>query len=378
MQLQVNGELREFMSLNVIADLLTELGYEAKKIAVAVNGEFVPRSQYAGLQGTVPIDSINTNYQLDLPMINETDLRRLDLNLLLTFSALMREGTTTGAAKRLFIGQSAVSMALARLRDQFGDPLFIRVGRRMEPTARAEDINRHLQPALMQIQALLRAPADFDPKAARFELRIGMTDDVELPLLRPLSLALMAEAPGVNLTVRRVPLSEVTDLLDRAEVDMSLSFYPDMPGWIGQETVATVPFRIVYDPAHNALSPHLSAQDYAALDHILVTHSGRRRGLIDEGLDKIGLKRRIIVAVPSVAHLPSLIMGTSRVAAVPAQIALHFARHHGLASIAPPMPYPPAHMSLVWHRRDEAKAEQVWARTLLLREARKVLKEDGL
>ncbi len=237
-----------------------------------------------------------------------------------------------------------------------------------------QSLAERLNPALTDIKTLLRAPSAFDPASAKFELRVGMTDDVELPLVRPLVQRLADEAPSVDLTIRRVPLSQVADFLERGELDMSLSYYPNMPGWVGQKVIATVPFRIVHDPAVKPVPTKLSAKNYAALEHVLVTHSGRRRGLIDNGLERMGLKRRIAVAVPSVAHIPSVIRGTRRVTALPAQIADLFTAEQGLASVEPPMRYPPAEMSLVWHRKSEGQAEADWARRLVIEEARKVLK----
>jgi len=97
---------------------------------------------------------------------NEIELRRFDLNLLLVFSALMRERSVSRAANRLYLGPSAVSMALGRLRDVTGDPLFVRAGAGMEPTPRALQLWAELAPALGSVAQAVRGRPAFDPAKA--------------------------------------------------------------------------------------------------------------------------------------------------------------------------------------------------------------------
>ncbi|HCE6793243.1 TPA: multidrug efflux system transcriptional regulator MexT, partial [Pseudomonas aeruginosa] len=95
--------------------------------------------------------------------MNRNDLRRVDLNLLIVFETLMHERSVTRAAEKLFLGQPAISAALSRLRTLFDDPLFVRTGRSMEPTARAQEIFAHLSPALDSISTAMSRASEFDP-----------------------------------------------------------------------------------------------------------------------------------------------------------------------------------------------------------------------
>lgn len=100
--------------------------------------------------------------------MNRNDLRRVDLNLLIVFETLMHERSVTRAAEKLFLGQPAISAALSRLRTLFDDPLFVRTGRSMEPTARAQEIFAHLSPALDSIStAMSRASSSIRRPAPR-------------------------------------------------------------------------------------------------------------------------------------------------------------------------------------------------------------------
>ncbi len=105
--------------------------------------------------------------------MNRNDLRRVDLNLLIVFETLMHERSVTRAAEKLFLGQPAISAALSRLRTLFDDPLFVRTGRSMEPTARAQEIFAHLSPALDSISTAMSRASEFDPATSTAVFRIG-------------------------------------------------------------------------------------------------------------------------------------------------------------------------------------------------------------
>ena len=115
--------------------------------------------------------------------MNRNDLRRIDLNLLIVFETMMHERSVTRTAEKLFLGQPAISAALGRLRGIFNDPLFVRNGRLMEPTARAQELFELLVPALDSISNAISATSDFEPANSDAVFRIGLSDEVEFSLL---------------------------------------------------------------------------------------------------------------------------------------------------------------------------------------------------
>ncbi|EPN51522.1 LysR family transcriptional regulator, partial [Pseudomonas syringae pv. actinidiae ICMP 18807] len=115
--------------------------------------------------------------------MNRNELRKADINLMVVFETLMQERNVTRAAEKLFLGQPTISAALNRLRNLLNDPLFIRVGHRMEPTARAHEILKHLTPALDAMSTALSLTTDFEPSVSKMTFRIGLSDDVEFGLL---------------------------------------------------------------------------------------------------------------------------------------------------------------------------------------------------
>lgn len=155
--------------------------------------------------------------------MNRNDLRRVDLNLLIVFETLMHERSVTRAAEKLFLGQPAISAALSRLRNLFDDPLFVRTGRSMEPSARAMEIFALLSPALDSISTAVSRAADFDPATSTAVFRIGLSDDAEFALLPQLLKRVRAEAPGIVLVVRRVNYLLMPALLASGEISVGVS-----------------------------------------------------------------------------------------------------------------------------------------------------------
>src|SRR5476651_2878341 len=161
--------------------------------------------------------------------MNRNDLRRVDLNLLIVFETLMHERSVTRAAEKLFLGQPAISAALSRLRGLFDDPLFVRTGRSMEPTARAAEIFALLSPALDSISTAVSRASEFDPATSTAVFRIGLSDDAEFALMPPLLKRLRSEAPGIVLVVRRVNYILMPALLASGEISIGVSYTNDLP-----------------------------------------------------------------------------------------------------------------------------------------------------
>ena len=155
--------------------------------------------------------------------MNRNDLRRVDLNLLIVFETLMHERSVTRAAEKLFLGQPAISAALSRLRGLFDDPLFVRTGRSMEPTARATEIFSLLSPALDSISTAVSRASEFDPATSQAVFRIGLSDEVEFALLPSLLKRLRSEAPGIVLVVRRANYILMPSLLASGEISIGVS-----------------------------------------------------------------------------------------------------------------------------------------------------------
>ncbi len=227
--------------------------------------------------------------------MNRNDLRRLDMNLLVIFEALMFEKNLTRVAEKLFMGQPAVSAALGRLRDLFDDPLLIRHGRGMEPTPRALAILQELQPAMDTISGAVSRAKAFDPSTSCDVFRIGLSDDAEFGLFPPLLSQLREEAPGIIVVVRRANFLLMSSLLASGEISVGVSYTTDLPANAKRKKLRDIPCKVLRGDKRPG---PLTLDEYCSRPHAMVSFSGDLSGNIDLDLARIGRTRKVVLAVP--------------------------------------------------------------------------------
>ncbi|WP_236200029.1 LysR family transcriptional regulator [Pseudomonas pseudonitroreducens] len=292
--------------------------------------------------------------------MNRNDLRKVDLNLLIVFETLMHERSVTRAAEKLFLGQPAISAALARLRGLFDDPLFVRTGRSMEPTARAQEIFGHLSPALDSISTALSRAADFDPATSKAVFRIGLSDDVEFGLLPPLLRRLRSEAPGITLVVRRANYLLMPQLLSSGEISVGVSYTDELPANAKRKTLRRSTWKIL---RADSIPGALTLDDYCARPHALVSYAGDLDGFVDQTLAEMDRKRQVVLAVPQFVGLAQLLAGTDIIATVPEYVALALTAAGGLRAEDPPFPTRLAELSMGWRGAQDQDPAERWLRS---------------
>jgi len=293
--------------------------------------------------------------------MNRNDLRRVDLNLLIVFETLMHERSVTRAAEKLFLGQPAISAALARLRALFDDPLFVRTGRSMEPTARAQEIFGHLSPALDSISTAISRASDFDPATSTSVFRIGLSDEVEFALLPPLLRRLRTEAPGVILVVRRANYLLMPGLLASGEISVGVSYTDELPANAKRKTLRRSRPKLI---RADSIPGTLTLEEYCARPHALVSFAGDLGGFIDEELEHFGRKRHVVLAVPQFNGLGSLIAGTDIIATVPDYAADALTAAGGLR--AESLPFETSRtfeLSMAWRGAQDTDPAERWLRS---------------
>ena len=295
-------------------------------------------------------------------MINENELRKVDLNLLLTFSALMRARSVTGAASRLYLGQPAVSMALKRLREVFQDELFVREGRELQPTTRAITLFENIEPALKRIQLTLRQMSPFDPGESTIEFKLGMYDDMEMALIPSLVSKLAVIAPGIDITIRRADNMHVEQMLASGEIDLAIAHFDNLPKWVAQETIDQVSFVVVYDDCTTDFSKPMTLEEFIRANHVLTSFSGERVGQIDFALKAIGRRRIVRLVTPHFASVPYFLKGTEYVACLPTHVAERCAQTFGLSYCPVPINHMPVDIFISWHRRYSPDPAHKWMR----------------
>lgn len=283
-----------------------------------------------------------------------------DLNLLITLDVLLAEGSVARAAERLRLSPSAMSRALARLRETTGDPLLVRAGRGLVPTPRALELRERVSHLVQEAQAVLR-PADaldLGRLVRTFTLRAseGFVETFGPDLIARLA----REAPGVRLRFLAKPDRDSTPLRDgRVDLETGVvgpTMGPEVraQGLFGDRFIGVV--RIGHPLSQGKITP----ARYAAGPHILVSRRGRDEAPVDESLRSLGLTREIATVVSGFSTALALARASDLVATVPER---HTgALRTGLFSFPLPVTPPEITVSLLWHPRLDADPAHRWLR----------------
>jgi len=283
----------------------------------------------------------------------------LDGHLLTLLVAVVEERSVTRAAQRLGVSQSAVSHLLDKLRAIVGDPLVVRSGRGIVPTARAELLADRARPLLDDLRGFVSA-GGFDPARLRGPVVVA-ANDLQRDLLMPgLLRQLQAAAPGASLQVipSGVPGAE---LLRDAQRQLLLTPRPPAAADLVQKRLFTDRYAVFYDPACRPAPAGLD--DYLAADHVTVVYHPHRLLALDQVLSDRGVVRRMVASVPGFAGLPPLLRGSNRLATAPSL--LRGALLRGLGWVDPPLSCPELPMFLVWHVRHQDDPLHRWLRQLV-------------
>ncbi|MDT7834650.1 LysR family transcriptional regulator [Aquabacterium sp. OR-4] len=295
----------------------------------------------------------------------------LDGHLLGLLLAVAEEGSVTRAAQRLGLTQSAVSHALDKLRAIVGDALFVRSGRGIVPTARAEALVQQARLLLEQMRGFSTV-GGFD--AARFEGQITVAaNDLQRDLLLPAWLQrLRAQAPGLRLRVvpSGVPRPE---MLRDGGCQLVLSPRPPEAADLVQNRLFDDRYAVFYDAARRPAPASLA--DYLAAEHVTVVYEPRRALDLDQWLAEQGVVRQVVATVPGFAGLPAFVRGSRLLCTAPSRLGLGLLG--GLASVLPPLPCPTLPMYAIWHVRHQADALHQWLRGTLDEVAATVAFEAG-
>lgn len=292
--------------------------------------------------------------------LSQNELRRLDLTLLLVFLGLLRHRKATLVAGELGLTQSAISQALRRLRDVFGDELFLRRPHGMEPTAAALALETPVGQAVEMLRGALGAVRAFDPAAAEGVVRIAALDAEQAALVPRLAACLRQAAPGLTLSVLPLGRAAAVEALTEGRVDLALGLIPDPPDAISGRVLYDEGYLVAGLPAALADAPLIGLDAYCAADHVLVSPGGDLRGVVDDQLERMGRQRRIILGLP--AFLPALaaVAQSGALVTLPARIATAFAPGFGLQLAEPPLAVRRFAVSAYWHRRNDGDARRRW------------------
>jgi LysR family transcriptional regulator, nod-box dependent transcriptional activator len=294
-------------------------------------------------------------------------LDRFDLNLLVVLEVLLEEKNVTRAGERLHIGQSAVSAALSRLREHFDDDLLVSIGRRFELTPLAQTLVEPVRNVLVDARTIISRRPTFNPATEERSFVICASDYVTTVLLSQVVTKVAKLAPGLVLTFRSPP-KNLADAFDRGRIDMVI--LPDQylaPFDCTKVDLFSDTHVCLVWSEHDSIGESLSFDAYMTLGHIAVRFGeGRGTDFDDLFLPKEARNRRVESSVDNFATLPSLLMGTQRVATLHRRMAEHFARYMPLRVLPAPFSVAPVVESLAWAKHLEFDSAHAWLRNVII------------
>jgi LysR family transcriptional activator of mexEF-oprN operon len=306
-----------------------------------------------------------------------TDLRLFDLNLLVAFDALIAERNVTRAARRVGIGQPAMSYALSRLRELFADHLFTRTSGAMRPTTRALELAGPVGRILADIREGVLADRAFRPETAEVVFRVGATDYAEVAVIPAVLAALRSLAPGARLAVSIVDRGRVSAMLETGAIDVAIAYFPDAKGAQKKEILFHEEFACIFDMKACRMSAPIKLKTFIDLPHVLISLHGELSGAVDQALARTRAKRFVFVATPHFLAVPFLLHGMRAVATVPRRLAECCAEVARLAVSPLPIEIEGFDVSMLWHARTDTDPAQLWFRDLIRAAGRPAAAKSG-
>ncbi|WP_041540150.1 LysR family transcriptional regulator [Catenulispora acidiphila] len=291
---------------------------------------------------------------------------QLDLNLLAALDALLEEGSVAGAADRLHVTAPAMSRSLGRIRRSTGDQILVRTGRTMTPTPYAIAVRAQVHALLQQVQGVLAPSHELDLTTLERTFTLRWHDSLVALGGAALLAAVREQAPGVRL---RFIAESSTDSpgLRRGEVDLEANANPPAAADVRAEKVAETAQVVVVRPGHRLAgepAQPMTAEQYAAADHVAVSRRGNLSGTIDDALARLGLARRVVATAPSEATALEFVRDSDLVVTAPQATTRRASADLGLVVLPLPLDLPPASVYLSWHQRYDTDRAHAWLREL--------------
>lgn len=303
-------------------------------------------------------------------MLNQIDLSRIDLNLLVLFEAVFERRHVGRAAERLSLSPSAVSHGLGRLRRLLNDPLFMRTPKGVVPTDRAIELSGSIADVLSRVRDIVSTAAPFDPASSTRRFTIGAPDGVSAVFLPPLLERLRASAPGIDISLRQLLPAQGETAPDRAwreafadlearSLDIAIMPSDEIPARFHRQFLYEEDFVIAMRSG-NPFAAAPTLERYCQAQHLVVSLAGDPHGFVDEALLKLGRSRRVALTVPNFMFAIAALAESDLISAIPRRFAALHGPRLGVVSLEPPLPLPGFRLNAVTPHAAMADAGLAW------------------
>jgi DNA-binding transcriptional LysR family regulator len=293
--------------------------------------------------------------------------RKFDLNLLPVLVAIYDQGSVSGAAQQLGTSQSAVSAALAKLRQKFSDPLFVRVGYGMAATAKMRSQIAFVRETLARVDSALSTDLTFDPASTDRMFTFALSDVGEMVFMPKILQRLRSLAPGATVRSVTLPPREIEDGLENGDIDLAVGYFPDLrrKAFVEQH-LFTHHFVCLLRATHPIKASTLSLKQFLSLEHAVVYGTGRSYEIVERFLQRKKITRRVVLQIPHFMSIPTIIAQSDLIVTVPHAVGAFVTNAHMNIRIAqPPLRIPQIDLKQHWHRKFHNDAKVMWLRSLV-------------
>lgn len=287
--------------------------------------------------------------------------QRLDLNLLHVFATIYREASLTRAARLLHLTQPAVSHSLSRLRDHFGDPLFIRQGNKMMPTPVARRLADTVTPGLNQIQSAVNQFQQFEPGAHPRTFNLALRDVLEATFLPPF-LEKLSHYPAIGLVSHRVARRDMEAQLAAGKLDLAVDVMLPVSAQTAHEKISSDQLVVVARKNHPLAEEGMSLDGYLQHRHILVSSRSEGPGLEDFELSRRGLARRIALRCQHYFAACRVAEQSDLLVTMPETYARLLSQYLAVKLLPTPTEMPAIEVHLYWHAAHNRDPALTWFR----------------
>jgi len=287
-----------------------------------------------------------------------------DLNLLHLFQVLYEERNASHAAQRLALSQPALSHKLNKLRQQFGDPLFVRAPRGLTPTPRAHELAPRIQQLVAQLQDFYRDCDGDDFLSRPTQVHLYSTDYLEQTLLPRLLPILRTQAPNLTLITHNTQGNLPREALEKGTCDLAIAgFYNGLPDTFHQQRLLSEDFVVLAAADNPHLTEGMSLEAFLACEHLLTTLTGDLDGRVDHALRAVGRQRRVVAGLSSFIAPTRLVRGTDLLLTCLRSLAIEAVeRDPDLRLHTLPLTLPRVEVMQIWHARTHADPLRRWFR----------------
>jgi len=294
-----------------------------------------------------------------------TDLRSVDLNLLVVFQQIMASRNLSETARQLDMSQPAVSHALRRLRERMNDELFVRTAQGMQPTPLAERLDAPVAEALSALHHVFAAQDDFDPATSARRFRLAMTDVGEIYFMPVLIEHCARHAPGVRLDTVRVAGADLAREMAAGRIDAAVGAFDRVGAGTFQRMLFRQGYATLFRRGHPTAHAEMGLKAFRAERHLIVSRAAPY-GQVNQALARAGVGLEDYYSVPHFSAVPYILSVTDLLATVPEKLAASAAPRFDLLQLTPPVRVPQLQTNLYWPRRVQREPANQWLRDMVM------------